>query len=881
MHARHVPSAPTAADLHADLLTRIIQGGSVALTGPQGAGKTHTLRSLAASLTERGIDARVRHGRSLAEGIPLGIFADLSAGDGSPAAIVDHFVRRRSGVVLLIDDADLLDPSSLAVLAHLTGTARIPAVLTTRSVTDLPTPLVGLYDSGDLVEVRIPPLDDATIITLAEAEAGGRLTPAAAATITTTSAGNPLVAREIVRGSATFGALLETPHGWELVDSPVLTPRLAQVIAAPFEGASTALVDAATMVAIAGALPVDALTPDIAEDLLRIPAFELDGDWVRSGHPLTEQALRARSTAATWKRLVGRVVEVLHRAASDVPTAGHRATVLALDHGLAVSASAGLALAEHARHIGDHRLALRAARAALQDDPDSVPGLLVAASTASAEGLVAEADTHLTHAAQVIGADGSEGPDCGSDRAVLALTLAQHRGVGHRDPAGAVEALGAALGRVSAPHEVALLHAALVRWRTVLGMVPTAGAAVHLPDPAEAPSTHPYDAFLLVTGAMAGVVNGPVRSTVELLPALRTLGPADLATVPGGPTLVGLAESMALSYGGDAIATARHLDAAIDRARQEVPESLGTWEYARGFLELLSAGADRALEFLTSAVDHLDWRDTAGILPAALAARGAALVAVGRESEARAVFDALPTGASADPKVLMMSGWLRAWSENRSGGRTTAVRTLLDTARTLQEAHHPFLAGMTAHCAVRTQSAVRVRSAAGDGVGESAEALDLLLSAAEAGGGGLLDLFVRHARAVGDTDVRALRSVAEEAEERGLISTAADTWRALGGPSTAPGIGNDRRRTAGVRADRLAHDHAGLPLWTSTTEKTDTTALTESELAVAELAAARWSTKEISEHRGVSVNTVTNQLSSVYRKLGVRGRVELREALAE
>ena len=55
--------------------------------------------------------------------------------------------------------------------------------------------------------------------------------------------------------------------------------------------------------------------------------------------------------------------------------------------------------------------------------------------------------------------------------------------------------------------------------------------------------------------------------------------------------------------------------------------------------------------------------------------------------------------------------------------------------------------------------------------------------------------------------------------------------------------------------------------------------LTPRELGVARAAARRERSREIAERLGVSPRTVEHQLGSAYRKLGVRSRDELREAL--
>lgn len=51
--------------------------------------------------------------------------------------------------------------------------------------------------------------------------------------------------------------------------------------------------------------------------------------------------------------------------------------------------------------------------------------------------------------------------------------------------------------------------------------------------------------------------------------------------------------------------------------------------------------------------------------------------------------------------------------------------------------------------------------------------------------------------------------------------------------------------------------------------------LTMAERAVAEHVLEGWSNARIARQRSVSVRTVANQVASVFRKLGVRSRIEL------
>lgn len=58
-------------------------------------------------------------------------------------------------------------------------------------------------------------------------------------------------------------------------------------------------------------------------------------------------------------------------------------------------------------------------------------------------------------------------------------------------------------------------------------------------------------------------------------------------------------------------------------------------------------------------------------------------------------------------------------------------------------------------------------------------------------------------------------------------------------------------------------------------------ALTPSERAVAALAARGLSNADIARVRGAALRTVCNQLSSIFKKLGVRSRLELARVLVQ
>lgn len=849
---------PEHPDRVALLLARLRQGEAVVLTGDPGAGKSHTLRAVrAAAVADGRTYAPLVLGSTPGRRVPLGAFAGqtgLPPGElGSPAAVVDAFARHRSQSMLFVDDVDLLDEESLYVVGQLIGVTGLPALLAVRELDKAPDCIQRLYDGGHLHEVATTPLADDEADALMRGLLGGGLTPHARSVLCTAAQGNPLHLREIVRGSLDQGRLTETEHGWELDGAPVPSPRLSEVMGERFRGMSEAVLEEATVLALAGECPAHALDAEALAVLGRADVVEVtDCGWVRLGHPLAAEHLLARCPASVRHDLAHRAIEALRRVdASERPDAGRRADVLALEHGCALDVATLVDLADHALEALDERLAELACTALVAVAPGSVEALRVEGLTASLVGDTVRAGACLTGAAALARTE--------TQRVSVALARARHLGLRCHDAAAALETLQGALGEVAGPEHVAELQQECLRWAAVAGQPHD---AVTAPDDVQDVRA----ARSLVTLAVTGVVTGPLAETTVALRRLRNARPGLLALLPDGDLMVDLAEAMALSYSGDVVATRRRLTALHAEAQVDRPQSLGVWEYALGFLEFLSADAEGARELARSAVTHLAWRDSAGLLPAAQALAAASAVATGRSVEAHEVRTAVPEGAAGDPKVVTLLAWAEAWQAHAERRSDQAAQLLVETAEWLVEAQHPYLAGVVAHCAARMDRQVD-------------EAATLLGRVAERAGGGLLHFFARHAEALRDRDLDAAEASAREASELGLCATAADTWLWLAREQgRAPGAGARSRRHL-LGAGELRGEWPAMVLWQEAPDRS--TLLTERELQVTRLAADRFTAKEIAALHDVSVHTVTNQLASAFRKLGVNSRGELRDLFVE
>ncbi|MGO3147398.1 MAG: BTAD domain-containing putative transcriptional regulator [Leucobacter sp.] len=769
-HVRHSPATDAKAprlssNRHTDLIARLEKSRAVLITGPPGIGKSHVLRSVRSDLLRRGHTVPLLAGSTLGLKVPLGVFAGAvlqpeSAQEGrldSASSLINYFARHRSNITILVDDVNLIDESSLFVIMQLIRSTHINVILSTRNLTSAPPEIQALYDSGELTEAPITALSDAEAHDLATRLVDGQFAPETGARILAAAEGNPLHLREIVEGSRSDSRLVGTDHGWELRGDPTPTARLVQVAGERFAGLKGATIEAAMRVAIAGELAPEALNDTDRAALSRTDLITItDSGWLRLARPLDREVLRHRSSEMLWIELTRDVVRLLRSpVAAGRPQAHLRADLLALDLSDPIDIPATLVLAERALAAFDERLALRAAHAIVTQDPAHAEAHRVLGLAASALGQLELADNHFSLAGEHATSD--------ADRTAIARAHAQHRGLRLHDAAGALHIIEDALGSVTGEDSRAHLERAQMRWATIAGMgSPPVSAPTLTADAA--------DALSLITVGMSGVLTGPLAEAVRSLTQLREVPSDIIDRIPGGQTLIELTAVMALSYSGDVVATQRRLRSRIAEAESEAPETVGTWEYAQGFIELFSGDAERAYEIACSAVKHLRWRDASGLISAARALAAAAARATGRAEESEQGFAAISESAVGDPKVVMLRAWADAWNDHAAGHSADAAHKLLDAARWLLTAQHTFFAGMLAHCAMRTAHL-------------DAEAQALIESTVEIGGGGLLELFSRHAEARRTDDAFGLDVVARHARELGLASTASDTWSALSGVS--------------------------------------------------------------------------------------------------
>src|ERR1700727_2192809 len=130
----------------------------------------------------------------------------------------DDLRERAAGrpVVLGVDDAQLLDPVSAALVLHLATSASAFILATVRAGEPCPDAIVSLWKDDTAPRLDLGELTDEDVRTLVDAVLGDPIEEEALDWVTHVGRGNALYVRELVRGAVDAGALVHSPGFWRL-----------------------------------------------------------------------------------------------------------------------------------------------------------------------------------------------------------------------------------------------------------------------------------------------------------------------------------------------------------------------------------------------------------------------------------------------------------------------------------------------------------------------------------------------------------------------------------------------------------------------------------------------------------------------------------------
>src|SRR5581483_10638921 len=280
------------------------------LVGAPGVGKTRLATEAARVAEGNGFVTVTVAASGSAGSIPFGPFAPLLP-LGAPAPNLLELLRQASAAVaeragpdgqllLVVDDAHLLDDGSAALVNQLVQTRTCSVVATMRSQSPAPDPVMALWKDGLAERVELDALSESEVGEVGAGVLGAPLASASVRRLWELSQGNALYLRELIAGAVESGALVDGGGIWSL-ERPLTAPaRLIELIAARLAGVAPDTVETIRLVAAGEPLPLSILEelsgPSEIEDAERRGFVQLHGDGrrttVRLAHPLYGETLR-------------------------------------------------------------------------------------------------------------------------------------------------------------------------------------------------------------------------------------------------------------------------------------------------------------------------------------------------------------------------------------------------------------------------------------------------------------------------------------------------------------------------------------------------------------------------------------------------------------
>ncbi|GIG64304.1 LuxR C-terminal-related transcriptional regulator [Phytomonospora endophytica] len=782
------------------------------LRAPAGFGKTR--------LAREAVDALDRHhawvcGTRAARAIPLAAVATLPP---EPAW------AGREKSVLVVDDANLLDDASSAVIAGVVASGAAFALFTLRSGEPLADCLARLFKDDEAPVIDLPALSDAAIDRLIAHDTGGSIDRASHRRLRKGAWGNPLALRELLHGAVPGG--------------------LTELVAARLDGLDTATRRVVELVACGEPVPLAFLerlagpkAVAAAEDSGLVVCERSDSRLhARLDHPLFGEVLRSRMAVARFREL--------HRALAGqllaTPMRRHGDTLLAalwqLEGGRIVRPGLVRDGAREAIGRAGLPLAERLARAYR----DTVPG-------ATADRLLAEILEYQGRGDEAAGLLVDEPPAQPAELLDWAIARSERLYWAGGDLAGADQALDAAGGHPTAEAQRAFMYFFAGRCEAAAD----AARRVLAHDDAEPRAA--------AWAAAAGTASLAFLGNPEQADAIRARGERlvarHAATLPWAWFQVGIGACLgALARGEAGTAAAIAADGYARASEQGVPMMVCGWALYGGIAATTRGDLALGDRLLSEAVTGFTAADTFRLLRCCLAAHAWVFALRGDGPRAKALMeraDALGDRAN-EVFAPWIAGW-RAWVSHADRDMRGAVAHARRAAELARAAGMPGVAALAAYDVLRLGGKPEQAPHGPEAVGTAMRAI------AEGHGRRLADAAEAFARLGLWTHAAELAVTAVDAHRRtghhGLAALAAARSAEL------------RRHCPEVRTPLITMPDLGAAL-----------SVREREVA---LLAARYPSKEVATRLKIAVATVNNTLARVYAKLGINSRAQLRGLLGE
>ncbi|MGN6693123.1 MAG: AAA family ATPase, partial [Aquihabitans sp.] len=841
----------------------------VVLYGPAGVGKSRLADAFLDAAEEQGrLTARVTASAAAAL-MPLGALAPVLPHDlDATATARDLFERTRSQLqslggdgrlVLMVDDAHLLDTSSAVLLTQLIDAGAVFVVATIRAGEALPDAVAGWWRSERAVRVDLQDLDRSATGDVLRLALGGEVGADAVRRFHESSGGNPLLLRELVIQALHADRLKDDSGTWRLLGPIPPSQRLSELFAVRLgqlgEDARSVLEQLALCAPLGPAELTGSSTDRDLEELERAGLIRVFLDDHRQvlnlAHPLYGEAVRASLPVLRRRSLLLAAAERVEELGARRREDPRRIATWRLDAGGSPDPALLLQAATVARYAHDFAEVERLAELVMRAQPGPEAALLLG-----------EAHYELGHFDQ--------------SEAVLAAPMPEGTSVD--------------LLTRQATLRTKNLQWGLCDWSTAMEVVDAAIEAIGPEDGVDVVaekgsvllfSGHPQQAIDLFDSIEVRTPRTEILIALVESPALAAVGQTARAVevaVEGFAVHSAMEDPLALAHPGThivnqvfALVEAGRLDEADELAglgyevavADAVPIAQIWFALMLGKSAGLRGRMDESLRWYQEGASTARLHGFRGPLSGGLAGVAVAQATLGRAAEAAAAIEEYrtlpPFSFFGHDHAIGI-----AWSQWVNGDPQGARATLLAEAALAYEDHHNGSAGWLWHDASRL----------------GARGLtDQMQSVAATGDSPVVAARAAHVTALEAADADGLESASEAFEALGAILLAAEAasdassqLRRNGDQRRGAALANRSKqlmeRCPGVRTPALAPADVAVPL-------------SAREREIASLAGSGLTSQEIADRLFLSIRTVDNHLQKAYAKLGVNRREHLAEALGQ
>jgi ATP/maltotriose-dependent transcriptional regulator MalT len=847
---------------------------TVVLAGAPGVGKTRLAMEARALCQARGYVVRWAAATQAASSLPFGAIAHLLPRLGDAATDRAELLRwAADGLVaeagdrhllVVIDDAHVLDDSSAALVHQLATATPVTVLVTMRSETQAPDPIVALWKDTVAERFEIQALSRDEVATLVAAVLRGQVDGSTVHTLWRLAQGNPLYLRELVLGGLDSGSLACVAGVWRWDGTVVTSPRLIELIGTRLGRLDAEVRELLEVLALAEPVDVQLLErlmkPEIlaAADRKGLLVTDEAGQrvQVRLAHPLYAEVIRARVSRLRARAIYRQLTTAVEAAGGQGLDDRLRVATWRLEAEAGGSAPEQLtSAAELAMGIFDFALAERLARAAAAVGGEVEAERLVGLALIG-QGRPDDAELVL----------GSLTPGAGTDQERVQVAVTRAFNLSLDLPAQAKAVLQHAEQAVTskgARTEVAAVLAGLLLYggdilRALEALEPV------LDDP-DADDRSTVQAMAVAVPALfhAGRCEQAISAAARSFESEERLGEE---IVPFGHLQI------AANLGNAYLAAGRLEEAhtlAAEGYRHAIehagpyPVAKALWACSLGQIARVRGQVRTALRWQREAATAANAEIPLPFMPQILGELAHAAALAGDLAAAHAALaEAEQYTADGARLFHLWTALARPWEAAARGEQSTAIRLAMELAE------HAQLHGQVTFQLQALHDVARL--------GEAGRAVSGLHEAAADVEGQLAPLYVSHATALDAHDGLALDQIARDFAALGFNLLAAEAASEAARAHQAEG-----RRTAAAAAAAAATTLAARceGARTAALDLLQPRDLTPRELEIATMAAHGLSSKAIAERLVVSVRTVDNTLHQVYAKLAVTNRAALRPLL--